>query len=81
MWFVYILECGNGDLYTGMTNNLEKRIKEHKAGKGGKFTRSFKVRRLVYSELCSDKSMALKRERQIKSWTRQKKLDLLEIKK
>lgn len=81
MWFVYVLECGNGDLYTGMTNNLEKRIKEHKAGKGGKFTRSFKVRKLVYTEPCSDKSMALKRERQIKGWTRQKKLELLEIKK
>ncbi|HRK61297.1 MAG TPA: GIY-YIG nuclease family protein [Candidatus Omnitrophota bacterium] len=80
MWFVYVLECGNGALYTGMTNNLEKRIKEHKAGKGGKFTRSFKVRRLVYSETCATKSKALKREAEIKKWSRNKKIKLIQSK-
>jgi putative endonuclease len=76
-WYVYILECKNNDLYTGITNNLERRIKEHKRGKGGKFTKSFKVKKLLYSELFSTKSQALRREAQIKGWTRKKKLALI----
>ncbi len=65
-WCVYILECRNGAYYTGMTNNLVERVKEHKVGKGGKFTRAFKVKRLVYKEACKDRSSALKREAAIK---------------
>lgn len=78
MWYVYILGCKNGSLYAGITDNLERRFEEHKAGKGGKFTRAFKVDKLLYSELCGSKNEALKREAQIKDWTRRKKLTLIQ---
>ena len=81
MWHVYILKCGNGSLYTGMTDNLERRFKEHASGKGGHFTKSFGAKKILYSEQCSDKSSALKREAQIKGWTRGDKLALIEDKK
>lgn len=77
MWYVYILECQNRDLYTGITDNLERRFKEHKSGKGGKFTYAFKVSKLLYSEPYGSKNEALKREAQIKGWTRKKKLALI----
>lgn len=77
MWFVYILKCKNGDLYTGITDNLERRFEEHKTGKGGKFTHAFKVDKLLYSEPCGSKNEALKREAQIKGWTKRKKLTLI----
>lgn len=76
-WLVYILKCKNGDLYTGITNNLERRFEEHKIGKGGKFTHAFKASELLYSEPCASKNDALKREAQIKGWTREKKLALI----
>lgn len=76
-WFVYILECRNNSLYTGITNDLEKRLQVHRAGKGSKFIRAFKVRRLVYKEPCVNKSKALKREWQIKALTRLEKLELI----
>jgi len=78
MWFVYILECQNRDLYTGITNNVDRRFSEHKAGKGGKFTHAFKVSALLFTESCGSKSIALKREAQIKGWTRKKKLALIQ---
>lgn len=78
MWFVYILKCKNGDLYTGITNNLERRFEEHKSGKGGKFTHVFKVDKMLYSEPCGSKSEALRREAQIKGWRRKKKLSLIQ---
>ncbi|HCM42714.1 MAG TPA: endonuclease [Candidatus Omnitrophica bacterium] len=65
-WFVYILECRNQSLYTGMTNDLEKRVNLHRNGKAAAYTRSFGVTGLVYSEACATKSKALKREAQIK---------------
>jgi predicted GIY-YIG superfamily endonuclease len=77
MWYVYILECKNGALYTGITNNLERRVKEHYRGKGGRFTQSFKVNKLLYSKIYPTKFQALKRETQIKGWTRRKKLALI----
>ena len=78
MWFVYILKCRNDDLYTGITNNLERRFNEHKAGKGGHFTRSFGAEKILYSTEYANKSSALKREAQIKGWTRKNKLALIE---
>jgi len=81
MWHVYILKCGNGNLYTGITDNLERRFKEHASGKGGHFTKSFGAKKILYSEQCPDKSSALKREAQIKGWTRGDKLALIEDKK
>ncbi|MBI4981634.1 MAG: GIY-YIG nuclease family protein [Candidatus Omnitrophica bacterium] len=77
MWYVYILECKDNSLYTGISDNLERRFQEHKSGKGGKFTHAFKVNKLLYSELCSSKNEAMKREAQIKGWTRKKKLALI----
>jgi putative endonuclease len=77
IWHVYILECANLDLYTGITNNLTRRFKEHKAGRGGKFTRSFKVNKLLYSEKHISRKSALKREAQIKAYPRKKKLALV----
>jgi predicted GIY-YIG superfamily endonuclease len=77
MWYVYILECKDGSLYTGITDSLERRFEEHKSGKGGKFTHSFKVNKLLHSEPRDNKNEALKREAQIKGWTRKKKLALI----
>ncbi len=77
MWHIYILECQDGSLYTGITDNLERRFEEHKSGKGGKFTHAFKVNKLLYSEPCGSKNEALKREAQIKGCTRKKKLALI----
>ncbi len=74
MWFVYILQCADGSFYTGSTNDLEKRFLEHKSGKGGRYTRSHKVIKIIYFEKLSTKSEALKKEAQIKSWTRKKKI-------
>lgn len=77
MWFVYILECSNGDLYTGITDNLERRFEEHAAGKGGHFTKSFGAEKILFSEKHPDKPSALRREAQFKGWTRRKKLALI----
>ncbi len=79
MWFVYILLCEDNSLYTGSTNNLEKRFDTHKNGKGGKYTRSRKPVQLIYSEEYKTKSEALKREIEIKSWPRIKKLRDLKL--
>lgn len=79
MWFVYILLCADSSLYTGSTNNLEKRFTDHKKGKGGKYTRSHKPLKLIHTENYKTKSEALKREAQIKSWTRQEKIQALKL--
>lgn len=77
MWFVYILKCEDNSFYTGVSNNPERRFFEHKNKKGGHYTSSHKVIKIVYLEECPDKSTALKRERQIKGWRREKKLILI----
>ena len=77
MWYVYILECKNKQLYTGVTDNVERRITEHREGKGGRFTRIFGVNKLVYKKGFPTKQDALKRESQIKCWSRNKKLALI----
>lgn len=76
-WFVYILRCLGGRLYTGMTNNLGRRIKQHRLGKGGSFTRAFGVDKLVFIESHPTIGAALKREAEIKSWIKSKKLILI----
>ena len=73
-WHVYVLLCSNNNFYTGTTNNLEKRYEKHKAGKGAKYTRAFKPIRIIYSEKLDGKILALAREREIKSWTRDQKI-------
>jgi len=74
MWFVYIIKCKGGSLYTGSTNDLERRFKEHKAGKGGRYTRSHIPKKIVFFEKHVNKIIALKREREIKSWPRKEKI-------
>ena len=76
MWQVYILECGNGSLYTGITNNLPKRLVSHASGKGAVYTRTHLPIKLVYSEVHPSKSSALKREAQIKRLSRLQKASL-----
>lgn len=76
--FVYIVRCSDNSLYTGYTNNIEARINKHNAGKGAKYT---KIRRpvvLVYQEMYETKSEALRREYEIKTFTKQRKLKLIE---
>lgn len=79
MWFVYILLCEDGSLYTGCTNDLEKRFATHQNGKGGHYTRSHKPVKIVFQEKVATRSLALKREAQIKNLTRQQKKDLVEL--
>lgn len=79
MWFVYILLCEDNSLYTGSTNNLEKRFLDHKNGKGGRYTRSRKPVRMVYKEEFKTRSEALKREIEIKSWKRKQKIQALKL--
>lgn len=75
-WFVYILRCGDGTLYTGITDDVEKRLAAHRAGKGAKYTRGRGPLEPVYVEEQPDKSAALRREISIKKLPRQKKLAL-----
>ena len=77
MYFVYVLECEDGSLYTGITTDLTRRLKEHQSGTGASYTRSRKAKRIVYSERKRNRSTAQKREAEIKSWPRKKKLGLL----
>ena len=77
MNYTYILRCGDGSLYTGWTNDLDKRIQEHKTGRGGKYTRAHAPVELVYCESCDTKTEAMSREWHIKQHTRKKKLALI----
>ncbi|MDR6227132.1 GIY-YIG nuclease family protein [Desmospora profundinema] len=72
-YVVYILECKDATLYTGITNNLKKRLEEHRQGKGAKYTRGRTPLKLVWFEEQPDRSAALRREREIKAWTRNQK--------
>ena len=76
-WHVYILKCADNSLYTGITSNLTRRLKEHLNGRGGRYTKVFGAKRMVYKEACLDRSTALKREFQIKSWPKNRKLELI----
>lgn len=76
-WYVYILRCRDDTLYTGITDDMDRRIAQHNAGKGAKYTRGRGPVTVVYRELCTDKSQALKRELAIKAMPRAKKLALI----
>lgn len=76
MNYTYIVECKDGTLYTGWTNNLEKRIRDHNAGKGAKYTKSRRPVVLVYYEEFKTKEEAMKREYAIKRLKRKEKLQL-----
>ena len=76
-WFVYMARCSDGTLYTGIARDVAKRIAAHDAGKGAKYTRSRLPVSLVYSERCESLSAALKREREVKPWSRARKEALI----
>ncbi len=78
MYFVYILRCADGSLYTGITTDLNRRLKEHRSGKGARYTRARGVDRFVFQEGKRDRSRALMREAEIKRLTREEKLELIE---
>ena len=77
-WVLYMLRCRDGSLYTGITNDLEKRLEAHRSGKGAKYTRGRGPLELLYREECADKSAALKRELEIKALSREDKLKLIQ---
>ena len=76
-WYVYILRCGDGTLYTGWTNDLTNRLLAHNAGTGAKYTRSRRPVVLVYQERFATKEEAMRREWAIKQLTRAQKLRLI----
>ena len=78
MWEVYIVRCSTGELYTGCTVDLKRRVKQHNNGSGSKFTRSRRPVVLVYREVCANRSLALRRESQIKRMSRAQKTRLVQ---
>lgn len=75
-WTVYVLECEDGSLYTGITTDLARRFKQHQSGRGARYTRSHRPVRVRYTELAADQAHALKREVAIKRMSRKQKLKL-----
>lgn len=76
-YYVYIITNKSGTLYTGVTNDLTRRIYEHKQGIGGHFTSRYRVTGLLYFEGTRDIHAALAREKQLKGWRRARKLELI----
>ena len=76
-WIVYILQCNDGTLYTGITNDLPRRLEQHNAGTASRYTRSRLPVELVYHELQESQSHALKRELAVKALSRQEKESLI----
>jgi putative endonuclease len=77
MWYLYIIRCSDNSLYTGVTTDIPRRIIAHNQKSGGSYTRIRTPVKLAYQESHSTQSAALKREAQIKSWSRAKKLALI----
>ena len=75
--YVYMLRCSDTSLYTGWTSNLQRRVADHSAGRGGRYTRSRRPLQLVFSESHPTRSAAMQREAAIKRWTRARKLALI----
>lgn len=80
-YYVYILECSNKALYTGITTDLKRRFKEHKSGKGGRYTAYNPPKKIKYYEIYKSRSKATKREIEIKKYSRTEKLLLVKSKK
>ena len=78
MNYTYIVECADGSLYCGWTNDLEKRIMDHNAGKGAKYTKTRLPVKLVYHEEFDTKEEAMSREWHIKQLRREKKMELID---
>lgn len=79
IWYVYILRCGDGSLYTGVTTDVQARLETHRSGKGAKYTRGRGPLELVYSQECGTHSDALKREIAIKALPREEKQKLIQM--
>jgi len=82
MYYVYLLECADQSIYTGITTDLNRRLKEHQSGKEGKganYTNAKCAVKIVYSEEYPDRSSASKRESEIKKMSRQEKLELIAV--
>lgn len=77
-WFVYILRCKDDTLYTGSTDDVQRRLAVHNSGKGAKYTRARLPVEMVYAEECESYSAALKREYAIKQLTRGQKLEMIQ---
>jgi len=77
MYFVYLLECGDGSIYTGITTDVARRFSEHKSGKGGHYTAAHRAVKIIYTEKLPDRARASRREAEIKNWPRKKKLALV----
>ncbi|MFO8011015.1 MAG: GIY-YIG nuclease family protein [Dehalococcoidia bacterium] len=77
-YYVYIMTNGSGTLYTGVTNNLERRVYEHRNKLIGGFTKKYNITKLLYFEEVGDVKAAIEREKQIKGWVREKKVALIE---
>jgi UV DNA damage endonuclease len=78
-WFVYLLRCRDGSLYTGITKDLRRRCEQHNAGTASRYTRSRLPIRLVYREAYASRSLALKREAVIKAMTRREKMAMIRM--
>ena len=78
-WKLYLLRCGDGSLYTGITTDVQARLEAHRTGKGAKYTRGRGPLELVYTEECGTHSDALKREAEVKRLTREEKEQLIKL--
>ena len=77
MWYLYITKNQNGAFYTGITTNLDRHLKDHQRGKGGKYTKRNRPEKILYTERFPSRVQAEARERQIKRWSRAKKIALV----
>jgi len=77
-WYVYILRCGDGTLYTGITDDVPRRLEKHAAGEGAKYTRGRGPLEVCYQEETESHSAAARREYEVKRLTRKQKLALIE---
>lgn len=78
MWYLYILRLSDSSLYTGITNDIKRRLEQHRNGNGSKYVRSRLPLELVYREEYNDRSSASKKEMQIKKWSKERKEELVE---
>ncbi len=77
-YFVYIASNHSRTLYVGVTNDVERRMAQHESGSGSEFARRYRINQLVYYEVTTDVRDAITREKEIKGWSRPKKLALIE---
>jgi predicted GIY-YIG superfamily endonuclease len=80
-WFVYILRCGDGSLYTGIAKDVKRRCQQHNDGTASRYTRSRLPVKLAFQEVHVSQSAALKREAAIKAMTRPEKLAMIRLRK